>query len=97
VCAAAYDWALKQADLLLTPTLPLKATLLPPPNASREANVARALEMIANTSPFDVTDHPAVTVPAEMSDGLSAGMMRVGRYREDGTVLRAADAFQKVG
>ena len=55
VLTAAYDEALRQVDLLLMPTLPLKATLLPPPNASREDYVARALEMLANTCPFDVT------------------------------------------
>ena len=97
VLAADYDAALKQVDLLLMPTLPLKATLLPPPNASREEYVARALEMLANTCPFDVTGHPAITVPAGMSDGLPVGMMLIGRHWEDGTVLRAADAFQKAG
>ena len=97
VLTAAYDEALRQVDLLLMPTLPLKATLLPPPNASREDYVARALEMLANTCPFDVTGHPAVTVPAGMSEGLPVGMMLIGRQWEDGTVLRAADAFQKVG
>src|SRR6516225_5059579 len=70
VLTAAYDEALRQVDLLLMPTLPLKATLLPPPNASREDYVARALEMLSNTCPFDVTGHPAVTVPAGMSAGL---------------------------
>ncbi|MGH7268335.1 MAG: amidase family protein, partial [Candidatus Rokuibacteriota bacterium] len=96
VLRAAYDEALKSVDLLLMPTLPLKATLLPPPDASREDYVARALEMIANTCPFDVTGHPAVTVPAGMAGGLPVGMMLVGRHWEDGTVLRAADAVQKV-
>jgi len=94
---AAYDEALKGVDLLLMPTLPLKATLLPPPDASREVYVARALEMLNNTCPFDVTGHPAVTVPAGMSAGLPVGMMLIGRHWEDGTVLRAADAFQKIG
>ena len=79
------------------PTLPLKATVLPPPDASREVYVARALEMLSNTCPFDVTGHPAVTVPAGMSVGLPVGMMLIGRHWEDGTVLRAADAFQKIG
>src|SRR5438046_7416838 len=64
VLRAADDEALGSVDLLLMPTLPLKATLLPAPSASREEYVARALEMIANTAPFDVTGHPAVTVPA---------------------------------
>src|SRR5881398_1676907 len=96
VLRAAYDDALGNVDLLLMPTLPLKATLLPAPNASREEYVGRALEMIANTGPFDVTGHPAITVPAGMSGGLSVGMMLIGRHWEDATVLRAADAFQKL-
>src|SRR5216117_2829938 len=97
VLRAAYDEALKGVDLLLMPTLPLKASLLPPPDASREDYVARALEMISNTCPFDVTGHPATTVPAGMSAGLPVGIMLIGRHWEDGTVLRAADAFQIVG
>jgi amidase len=97
VLRAAYDEAFKNVDLLLMPTLPIKATLLPPPNASREDYVARALEMLANTCPFDVTGHPAVTVPVGMSNGLPIGMMLIGRHWEDGIVLRGADAFQKIG
>src|SRR5437016_1838805 len=97
VLRAAYDDALGNVDLLLMPTLPLKATLLPAPDASREDYVARALEMISNTCPFDVTGHPATTVPAGTSAGLPVGMMLIGRHWEDGTVLRAADAFQIVG
>src|SRR5881409_2683314 len=96
VLRAAYDEALGSVDLLVMPTLPLKATLLPAPNASREEYVGRALEMIANTGPFDVTGHPAITVPAGMSGGLPVGMMLIGRHWEDATVLRAADAFQKL-
>jgi amidase len=91
------ELASRSIDLLLMPTLPLKATLLPAPDASREDYVARALEMISNTCPFDVTGHPAATVPAGMSAGLPVGMMLIGRHWEDGTVLRAADAFQIVG
>jgi amidase len=97
VLRAAYDEAFANVDLLLMPTLPLKATPIPPPDASREDYVARALEMIANTCPFDVTGHPAITVPAGMSEGLPVGMMLIGRHWEDAAVLRAADAFQKVG
>ena len=93
----AYDEALRGVDLLLMPTLPLKATVLPAPDVSREEYVARALEMISNTCPFDVTGHPAITVPAGMSAGLPVGVMLTGRHWEDGTVLRVADAFQKLG
>ncbi|MCH8087144.1 MAG: amidase [Chloroflexi bacterium] len=92
---AAYDDALQECDLLVMPTLPLKATKIPAPDASREEYVARALEMIGNTAPFDVTGHPAITVPCAVSQGLPVGMMLVGRTGEDATVLRAADAFQR--
>jgi amidase len=93
---AAYDEPLAGVDLLVMPTLPLKATKIPAANAPREEYVARALEMIANTCPFDVTGHPACTVPCGMSSGLPVGMMFIGRHWEDGTVLRAADAYQKL-
>jgi amidase len=52
--------------------------------------------MISSTCPFDVTGHPATSVPAGMAAGLAIGMMLIGRHWEDGTVLRAADAFQTV-
>jgi amidase len=97
VLRGAYDEAFRNLDLLVMPTLPLKATPLPAANATREEYVDRALEMITNTCPFDVTGHPAITVPAGMSSGLPVGMMLVGRHWEDATVLRVADAFQKLG
>jgi amidase len=91
----AYDEALAGYDLLVMPTLPMKATVIPGPGASRQEYVDRALEMVPNTSPFDVTGHPAITVPCGFSGGLPIGMMLVGRTGEDATVLRAADAYEK--
>ena len=55
---AAYDAALATHDLLLMPTTPIKATPLPPADAPRELYVERALNMIANTAPFDITPSP---------------------------------------
>ncbi|MBM3492581.1 MAG: hypothetical protein FJX68_19495, partial [Alphaproteobacteria bacterium] len=49
--AAAYDAVLATYDLLLMPTLPIKASPIPGPGASREEYVQRALEIIANTCP----------------------------------------------
>ncbi len=93
--ASAYDQALTDHDLLVMPTLPMKATVIPSPDCSREEYVARAIEMIPNTCPFDVTGHPAMNVPCGMSNGLPVGMMLVGRIGDDATVLRAADAYQR--
>jgi amidase len=94
---AAYDQALETYDLLLMPTTPMKATPLPPPNASREEYVARALEMIANTAPFDISHHPAMSLPCGMVDGLPVGLMLVGRHFAESTIYRAAHAFEKSG
>jgi amidase len=92
----AYDDALQSVDLLVLPTLPMKATRIPPADATREERVARALEMIANTCPFDVTGHPAMTIPCGLSHGLPVGMMLVGRKWNEATVLRAAHAFEQI-
>ena len=51
--------------------------------------------MIPNTAPFDVTGHPAMSVPCAMSDGLPVGMMLVGRSGDERTILRASDAFER--
>ena len=92
---AAYDQALDEYDLLVMPTLPMKATVIPPADCSRQEYTDRALEMIPNTCPFDVTGHPAISVPCGTSDGLPIGMMLVGRTGDDATVLRAADAYDR--
>jgi amidase len=92
----AYDEALGDVDVLVMPTLPMRPTPIPPPDASREEYVARALEMIPNTCPFDVTGHPAATVPCQPSGSLPIGMMIIGRHFADGQVLRVARGFEEL-
>src|SRR6202795_504503 len=94
---AAYDKALESYDLLLLPTTPMKATPLPAPDASREDYVSRALEMITNTAPFDISHHPAMSLPCGMVDGLPVGLMLVGRHFDELTIYRAAHAFEQSG
>lgn len=95
--AADYDKVLDECDLLLLPTVPLKATPIPGPDASREEYVQRALEMIGNTAPFDITHHPAMSIPCGMGDGLPIGMMLVGKRYCESTIYRAAYAFEQAG
>ena len=92
----AYDAALQTVDVLVMPTTPMKATLLPPDEAPREEKVARASEMNPNNCPFNVTGHPVMTVPCGLLGGLPVGMMLVGRRGEDAMVLRAAHAFEQI-
>jgi amidase len=48
-----------------------------------------------NTCQFNLTGHPAMSVPCAMSEGLPVGMMLVGRVGEDATVLKAGHAFAR--
>jgi amidase len=91
-----YDKALSEADLLVMPTTPMKARPLPAADAGLIEKVARSMESVANTCPFDVTGHPALNVPCGLSDGLPVGMMLVGRHWDDATVLRAGHAFEQL-
>jgi amidase len=93
----AYDAALGKYDLLLMPTLPMKATPLPPADAPRALYLQRAFEMIANTAPFDATGHPAMTLPCGMIDGLPVGLMLIGKHFDESTIYRAAAAFEGAG
>lgn len=92
-----YNKVLASYDLLLMPTTPMKATPLPPADSTLALWVQRAFEMLPNTSPFDVTGHPAMSIPCGMSDGLPIGLQLVGRRYEESTIYRAAGAFEQAG
>jgi amidase len=91
---AAYDAALDEVDVLVMPTVPMLPTPIPAPDAPREEFVARAFEMVQNTAPFDVTGHPAVSVPCHPAGSLPIGMMIAGRHFADASVLRVAAAAE---
>lgn len=91
---AAYDRALRDVDILVMPTTPMKASLLPEPGASLDERLHLAFSPSANTRPFNFTHHPALSVPCGMSEGLPVGMMLVGRFFEEAVLYRAASAFE---
>lgn len=92
---AAYDEALSRYDVLVMPTLPVQAGVIPPDGAPREEVIGRALEMISNTCVTDVTGHPACSVPAGLVNGLPTGLMIIGKQFDDATVLRVAHTFEQ--
>jgi amidase len=91
---AAYDEALARYDVLVMPTVPILPSVLVGDDAPLEESIARALEMIVNTAPTDVSGHPATSVPAGLADGLPVGMMIVGPRFADALCLRVARAFE---
>ncbi len=90
----AYDDALKDVDILAMPTIPFTATPIPERDAPLGAIIDAALNMQANTCPFDVSGHPAFTVPCGRKNGLPIGLMLVGRHFEETTLIRLASAFE---
>ena len=97
VLRAKYDEALADVDLIVMPTTAMRAQPLGSTEAAPIEYVGTAFQMLGNTSPTDVTHHPAMNVPCGMVDGLPVGMMLVGRRFDEATVLRAAAAFEKTG
>jgi amidase len=92
---AAYAEALERCDVLVLPTTAMKAQPIPTSGDLMEI-LGAALGNLHNTSPFDVTGNPALSVPCGMSDGRPIGMMLVGRHFDDATVLRAGHAYERV-
>ncbi|MGB6118253.1 MAG: amidase family protein, partial [Mesorhizobium sp.] len=92
---AAYDGALASVDMLLMPTTPIVAQPLPAPDAPLEDYLKASYELGANTAPFNLTHHPALSIPCGMKDGLPVGLMLVGRHFGEGALYRAASAFER--
>jgi amidase len=91
---AAYDQALEQVDVLVMPTVAARPPKLPPATVDFATSMKASDGAALNTSQFDLTGHPALSVPCGKLDGLPIGMMIVGRIGEDATVLRAGYAFE---
>ena len=94
---ADYDRLLEDCDVIAMPTVPFQTPAIIPTDSSIEKDMEASLNMIANTAPFSLSGHPAITVPCAMEDGLPTGLMLIGRHFDDLTVLKVADAFEKAG
>ena len=92
------DAALARRDVLLAPSTPMPA----PAVAERQVTLGDGPSLVRPalirfTQPFNLSGHPACSVPCGFSGGgLPIGMQIVGRPFDEATVLRAADAFQRL-
>ena len=93
-CGPAYDRALEQVDVLAMPTTPVKANRYEP-DLDVEGIISKGWRMVDNTAPFDMTGHPAISIPCGKSNGLPVGLMLIGRHFDDATLFRMADAFEQ--
>ena len=94
---AAYDEALSRYDLLLMPTTPMPAHRNDA-GGDPYAVLDHGWDMLANTAPFDMTGHPAISVPCgKTAEGLPVGLMLVGRHFEDGDRAARGPRLRAVG
>jgi Asp-tRNA(Asn)/Glu-tRNA(Gln) amidotransferase A subunit family amidase len=88
-----------EADILLTPTLPIEAFAArgPFPDVVDGQPISSPLAAIAFTYPFNMSGHPAASVRAGLTDaGLPCGLQIVGPRHRDDWVLQAARAYERV-
>ncbi|KAI1749707.1 putative amidase [Xylaria castorea] len=100
----AYDLALKDVDVLITPTVPGPPPRLPTPSHSE--GLLKFLDItssiLSNTAPFNSTGHPAISLPVGFSPAredpsvkLPVGMQIIGRKYRDVDCLKVAAAWEK--
>lgn len=87
----AVNQVLNQVDVLVCPTMPYPATEQDPSFENGNIDVSQ------RTIPFNYTGHPALSVSSgnTPSENLPAGLQIIGRYHDEKTVYRTADAFQR--
>jgi aspartyl-tRNA(Asn)/glutamyl-tRNA(Gln) amidotransferase subunit A len=96
VLAREVDAALAQHDALVLPTLPIVA----PPIGAASVQVGKSKEPVRNvmlrlTQLFNVTGHPAVSIPAgPTSTGLPVGVQLVGCRHQTDALLKVALACE---
>ena len=93
--ASAYDRALTEVDVLVAPTISFTAPRHPAPEAGRTAVIATAYGMTTNTSPFNVTGHPSISIPCGWIEGLPVGLMITGRLFDERLLYRVAAAVER--
>jgi amidase len=92
--ARGYDELLSRVDILVLPTNPMKPPPLPTDPENLEEVHLRSTEPILNTCAFNVTGHPAISIPCGCVDGLPIGMMAIGPSLREDALLRFARACE---
>lgn len=93
-----YDAWLDKYDVLIMPTTPMTAEKLVAEEAPPKDVLHASWGPLNNTSPFDLTGHPAISVCCGTSEDKPVGLMVIGRHFEDATVFQvAAAAHQQQG
>ncbi|HEX9765949.1 MAG TPA: amidase family protein [Nitriliruptorales bacterium] len=100
---ALYDQALAAVDVLVMPTVTATAAPYVPPvdfedALQRNLLAGDAIDPVSvglNTNVFNLTGHPAITVPCGELGGLPVGLQVVGSHFDEPTILRVARAVEE--
>ncbi|KAF8527604.1 amidase signature enzyme [Hysterangium stoloniferum] len=98
-----YDAVLNEVDILIMPTTPWVAKVMPPPNASPLTHFGEARGLLDNAQPFDHTGHPALSIPCGVlspPEGpetlkLPVGMQLVSKHHHELTLYKAGLAWSE--
>lgn len=86
-----FDIALKDADVLVAPTMPFPAFKI-----GEKINDPLSLYMAdVNTVPINLAGVPSISINCGYSGKLPIGLQIIGRSFEEGTILKAAYAFEE--
>lgn len=107
---AAYDKALDEVDVLITPTAPTVASNHADVRPEAEGGsgvmdkICLAVGTMSNTCPFNATGHPAMSVPCgwgeadgEAGKNMPISMQIIGKRWDEMNVLKAAAVFEAGG
>ncbi|MGL6065033.1 MAG: Asp-tRNA(Asn)/Glu-tRNA(Gln) amidotransferase subunit GatA [Fusobacteriaceae bacterium] len=86
-----FDIAFEKIDVILTPVSPTTAFKL----TDKKTPIELYLEDIF-TIPANMAGLPGLVVPAGLVNGLPVGIQFLGKYFEEGTLLKVGSAFEKV-
>jgi Asp-tRNA(Asn)/Glu-tRNA(Gln) amidotransferase A subunit family amidase len=82
-------------DFVISPVAPVSAFAAEAPSPTGDP--LRAMEHIAYTLPFNMSEQPAISVPCgHTSAGLPIGLQIIGRRHDDLGVLRLASAWERL-
>ncbi|KAH8887934.1 amidase signature enzyme [Thozetella sp. PMI_491] len=98
----AYYAALDEYDVLILPTMPFLAPKLPAEDASVRDQMVNSAGVSLNTSAFNITGLPALTIPVgflphtlDASAKLPVGMQIVGKFYSEPTLYRVAYSWEQ--
>ncbi len=87
---AEIDAALERVDALALPTLPEH-----PPTLQRAADARASLALTALVRQFNLSGHPALSLPVGPADDPPVGLQLVGRHGDDAALVALACALQE--